>query len=35
MGKTGLAMGALLGALTSLEMSGCIIALPGRQYKLK
>lgn len=35
MGETGLTMGALLGTLTALEMAGRIVALPGRQYKLK
>lgn len=34
-GRTGLSMGALLGALTALEVAGRITALPGRQYILK
>ncbi len=33
--QSGLSMGALLSALSSLELAGCIIALPGRQYKVK
>ncbi len=33
--QSGLAMGAVLSALTSLELSGRIISLPGRQYILK
>lgn len=33
--QTGLSMGALLGALSSLEIAGQILALPGRQYVLK
>ncbi|MFI3170593.1 MAG: DNA-processing protein DprA, partial [Faecalibacterium sp.] len=33
--QSGLAMGAVLGALTSLELEGRIISLPGRQYRLK
>ena len=33
--RTGLSMGALLGALTALEVAGRITALPGRQYILK
>ena len=33
--QTGLSMGALLGALSALEIAGRILALPGRQYVLK
>ena len=33
--QTGLAAGALLGALTCLELGGYIAAQPGRQYVLK
>lgn len=33
--QSGLAMGAVLGALTSLELAGRITSLPGRQYIIK